>query len=56
MQREKALQIIDIRTGDVLKEKKATDWGFAALDHNRIECQISARKREIIDPETLESI
>ena len=56
MQREKALQLIDIRTGDVLKEKKATDWGFTALDHNRIECQISARKRKIIDPETLESI
>ena len=56
MQREKALQLIDIRTGDVLKEKKAADWGFTALDHNRIECQTSARKREIIDPETLESI
>ena len=56
MQREKALQLIDIRTGDVLKEKKAADWGFTALDHNRIECQTSARKREIIDPEPLESI
>ena len=56
MQREKALQLIDIQTGDVIKEKKAVDWGFIALDHNRIECQTSAREREIIDPETLESI
>ncbi len=56
MQREKALQLIDIRTGEVLKEKKATGWGFTALDHNRIECQTSARARDIIDPETLETV
>jgi len=54
-QRERALQLLDIRTGEIIKEKRpATAWGFTAIDHKHILCQVTARRWEIIDSETLE--
>lgn len=53
----KALQLIDIHTGELLKEKKpATAWGFYAIDQTRILCQVTARKWEVIDSTTLETL
>ena len=50
-----AMQLIDIKTGEVLKEKRpCTAWGFTTLDNQHIVCQVTARKWEIIDAETLE--
>ena len=54
---EKALQLLDIHTGELLKEKKpATAWGFHSVDHTRILCQVTARKWEVIDATTLETL
>lgn len=55
-QRERALQLIDMQTGEVLKEKRpATAWGFTAIDHDHIVCQVTAKRWEVIDAETLET-
>lgn len=55
-QRERALQLLDIHTGEVLSEKRpATAWGFTALDHAHIICQVTAKRWEIIDTKTLET-
>lgn len=55
-QRERALQLIDIYTGEVLREKRpATAWGFTAIDNERILCQVKVNRWEIIDTETLEA-
>lgn len=55
-QRERALQLIDLHTGEVLKEKRpATAWGFTAIDHSHIVCQVTAKRWEVIDAETLET-
>lgn len=55
-QRERALQLIDLYTGDVLKEKRpATAWGFTSIDHSHIVCQVTAKRWEVIDAETLET-
>lgn len=56
-QRGHALQLLDIHTGEVLSEKRpATAWGFTALDHRHIICQVTARRWEIIDAQTLETV
>ena len=50
-----AMQLIDIKTGDVLMEKRpCTAWGFTTLDDRHIVCRVTARKWEIIEAETLE--
>ena len=55
-QSQRALQLIDIHTGEVLKEKRpATAWGFESISHNHIVCQVTAKRWEIIDAETLET-
>lgn len=55
-QRERALQLLDIHTGEVLSEKRpATAWGFTALDHKHIICQVTASRWEIIDAQTMET-
>lgn len=56
-QRERALQLIDLHTGALLKEKRpATAWGFSQISNSHIVCQVTARRWEIINPETLETI
>lgn len=51
-----AMQLIDINTGEVIKEKRpSTAWGFATLDNRYILCQVTGRKWEIIEAETLET-
>ena len=41
--------------GEVLKEKRpCTAWGFTTLDNQHIICQVTGRKWEIIEAETLE--
>lgn len=55
-QRERALQLLDIPTGEVIAEKRpATAWGFTAIDHKHIVCQVTAKRWEIIEAETLET-
>ena len=55
-QRERALQLLDINTGEVLLEKRpATAWGFTSIDHNHIVCRVTACKWELIDTDTLET-
>ena len=50
-----AMQLIDINTGEVLKEKRpCTAWGFTSLDNQHIVCHVTGRKWEIIEAETLE--
>lgn len=50
-----AMQLIDIKTGEVIKEKRpCTAWGFTSLDDRHIVCQVTARKWEIIEAETLD--
>lgn len=50
-----AMQLISTRTGEVIKEKRpCTAWGFTSLDHRYIVCQVTARKWEIIEAETLD--
>lgn len=54
-QHEHALQLIDMYTGEVIKERRpAKAWGFQAIDHSHIVCQVTARRWEIIDTETLD--
>lgn len=51
-----AIQLIDIKTGEVVKEKRpCTAWGFTALDNRHIICQVTQRKWEIIEAATLET-
>ena len=55
-QRERALQLLDIRTGEIIKEKRpVTAWGFTAIDHKHIVCQVTGKRWEIIDTETLDT-
>lgn len=55
-QRERALQLIDLHTGEVLKEKRpATAWGFTGIDHSHVVCRVTAKRWEVIDAETLET-
>jgi len=50
-----AMQLIDIKTGEVIQEKRpSTAWGFTSLDSRHIVCQVTSRKWEIIEAETLE--
>lgn len=53
---EYAMHLIDVDTGEVIKEKRpAYAWGFTSLDNRHIVCQVTARKWEIIDAETLDA-
>lgn len=53
-QHEHALQLIDINSGEVLKEKRpATAWGFYSLDSKYLICQTTTKKWELIEAETL---
>ena len=50
-----AMQLINMGTGDVIKEKRpSTAWGFTALDNKYLICRVTIRKWEIIEAETLE--
>ena len=52
---EHALQLIDIHTGEVIKEKRPVKaWGFQAIDHSHVVCQVSARRWEVIGTEALD--
>ena len=52
-----AMQLIDIKNGEVIKEKRpCTAWGFTALDNRHIVCQVTQRKWEIIEASTLETM
>lgn len=55
-QRSRALQLVDIHTGEILQEKRpATAWGFTAIDHKHIVCHVTARRWEVINSENLET-
>ena len=56
-QRNHALQLVDIHSGEVIREKRpATAWGFTAIDHNHIICQVTARRWEVIHGETMDVV
>lgn len=49
-----AMQLLDMNTGEVIQEKRpCTAWGFTALNNRYIICQTTARKWELIEPNTL---
>ena len=55
-QHDYAMQLLDIATGEVIKEKRpASSWGFTSLDNRHLICQVAARKWEIIEAETLDT-
>lgn len=50
-----AMQLLDINTGEVIKEKRpSTAWGFTALENQYIICHSTAKKWELIKANTLE--
>ena len=50
-----SIQLLDINTGEVIIEKRpCTDHGFKTLNNKYILCQVTARKWELIEAETLE--
>ena len=54
-QHDYAMQLLNINTGEVIKEKRpATAWGFTSLDNKHIICQVTPKKWEIIETETLD--
>ena len=56
-QHGKALQLLDLETGEVLKEKKpARAWGFYPLDAQHLICQTCAKHWEIIRAADLETV
>lgn len=56
-QHDKALQLLDMETGEVLQEKKpARAWGFYYLDDRHILCHTCAKHWEIIRTEDLETV
>ena len=56
-QHDKALQLLDMETGEVLKEKKpARAWGFYPIDSRHLICQTCARHWEIIRARDLETV
>lgn len=56
-QHEKALQLLDINTGEVLQEKRpANSWGFQVLKEGYILCSTRANRWEIIRTEDLETV
>ena len=56
-QHDRALQLLDIETGEVVKEKTpARAWGFTYLQEGYIICHTSARKWEIIRTKDLETV
>ncbi len=55
-QHDWALQLLNIKTGEVVTEKRVTSWGFTAIDHRYIVCQVKARKWELIEAASLKTI
>lgn len=54
---EYSLQLIDIETGEVLKEKRpANSWGADILDEHHILCQVTAKRWEVIRTDDLEVV
>lgn len=55
-QHEYALQLVDINSGEVLKEKRpAFAWGFDSLDSKHLICQTTAKKWELVETDTLDT-
>lgn len=52
----KKLQLIDQETGEVLLERKMTVYEFFAVDFHRFMCRTTAKKWEVIDSATLETL
>ena len=56
-QHDRALQLLDMETGEVIKEKKpARAWGFYCLDSGHLICHTCARQWEIIRASDLETV
>ncbi|MBO4563383.1 MAG: PQQ-binding-like beta-propeller repeat protein [Clostridia bacterium] len=55
-QHDRALQLLDIKTGEAIAERRVTSWGFTAIDNRYIICQIKARQWDLIEAGTLNTI
>ena len=55
-QHGRALLMLDSKTGEVLKERRVTSWGFTALSHRYILCEIHSGKWEILDAASMETL
>lgn len=53
-QHERAIQLLDISSGAVIKELRTTAYDFTAIDAKRIVCHIYANKWCIIDADSLD--
>lgn len=52
-----ALELLDMGSGEALAQKRpASGWGFTAIDGRRIVCRVSARRWEIIEARTLQTL
>ena len=55
-QHERALQLLDIQTGEVRSERRVTSWGFTSLNHRYIACEVGVARWEIIEAATLKTV
>lgn len=53
-QHEKALQLLDINNGEVIKELRTTAWGFKDIDNEHIVCRIRKDQWCLIESDTLD--
>lgn len=54
--RGKYLELIDLFTGETIRERKTTIQEFFAVDACRFMCRTTAKKWEVIDSNTLETV
>ena len=56
----KALQLLDLHTGELLQERRVPAWGFTSLNHRYIICHVKETHRDnhwdIIKAATLETV
>ena len=55
-----ALQLLDLHTGELLKERRVSSWGFTSLNHRYLICHVKETQRDnhwdIIRASTLETV
>ena len=55
-QHNRALQLLDIQTGEVRSERRVTSRGFTSLNHQYIACEARVARWEIIEAATLKTV
>lgn len=54
--KDKSLELLELSTGNVVCERKITIHEFFSIDNNRMMCRTTAKKWEVIDSNTLETV